>query len=186
MKLAQVLPEIRTGDVLLFRGHSLFSYLIKVRTRSVYSHAGIVQRIRTNGHDRVWLIESLEPFGVRLYPLERYIAAGESIDWFQLTDQSINREKIADYAMQAVGDLYAIRGLLAHFTILGHFLSRLKFMAKLSARANRREKYFCSQLVAAALAHAGFHPDEGLVPIETDPGAVARFTCLQRRGALEP
>ncbi len=186
MRLSDAIDQIRTGDVLLFRGTSFWSWLIKLRTKSVYSHAGIVQRVRTNGHSRVCIIESLEPFGVRLFPLERYVAQGEHIDWFQLDDKTINPEKVADYAMAQWGAAYALTGLWWSFTWMGQFLRRFNTFRKLSARLANRDQFFCSQLVAAALENAGFKPDEGLVPIETDPGAVARITCLKRQGTLEP
>lgn len=186
MKLQDALPNIRTGDVLLFRGTSLFSWLIKLRTHSVYSHAGVVQKIRTNGHIRTWVIEALEPLGVRAFPIERDVAQGAKIDWFQLDDPAINPELVADYAMEQVGKFYEMAGLWWSFSWLARGLRRIFRFHRLTARLDNSDRWFCSELVAAALAHAGFKSDEGLVPIATDPGSVARFTCLRRKGTLEP
>jgi hypothetical protein len=185
MKISDALPQIRTGDVLLFRGRSLFAWLIKARTRSVYSHAGVVQRIRTNGHSRVWVVEALEPFGVRAFPLERYVALGEEIDWFVLDDPTIDPEKVADYAMDQVGKKYSVAGVWWSFSWVARAVQAVFRLHRVTRRLANAKSWFCSELVAAALRHAGFKSDEGLVPLETDPGAVARFTCLRRKGTLE-
>lgn len=182
MKLQDALPLIRTGDVLLFRGRSLFAWLIKLRTRSVYSHAGFAVRVRANCYERVCVLEALEPHGVRLYPLDSYVLAGDKIDWYQLTDASLNHESVASYALQKLGMRYSWRSLWWSF-------SRLAWLLKKVCRwksAPDPARFFCSELVADSLRHAGFDADEDLVPIETDPGAVARFTCLHRRGSLTP
>jgi Permuted papain-like amidase enzyme, YaeF/YiiX, C92 family len=180
MKLSDSLPLIRTGDVFLFRGRSLFAYLIKLRTRSVYSHAGVAIRVKANGLERVCVLEALEPFGVRLFPIELYVDRGEEIDWFQVIDTTINREAVAAYALGQWGKRYAIRQLWWSFSRVA------RLVKKLWSPHPDPDHFFCSQLVAEALRHAGFQADENLVPIETDPGAVARFTCLQRRGTFTP
>src|SRR5262245_6218186 len=176
------LAPIRTGDVLLFRGTGLCAWLIKVRTRSVYSHAGIALRIQANGTEKLAVLEALEPLGVRLYPLEQYLKRGERIDWYQLNDPAIVREEVAAYALRQWGKPYALRTLWWSFSRLAWVLRKL-----LHGRpATDPERFFCSQLVADALKHAGFRADEDVIPIETDPGAVGRFVCLQRRGELSP
>ncbi len=181
MKLDEALPQIKTGDVLLFRGRGLWSWMVKVRTKSVYTHAGVALRIKANGCERVSVLEALEPWGVRLHPLDQYVAAGESVDWYEVTDPAVNREKVASFALRQWGLRYAWRQLLWSF-------SRLAWLARRVLRRPLRdvdpERWFCSELVAAALRHAGAQTDEDLVPIATAPGDVARFTCLRRRGTL--
>ena len=185
LKFSEVSDQIKTGDILLFQGHGLFSWLIKLRTRSVYSHAGIVQRIKTNGHSRVWVIEALEPFGVRLFPLQRYLLNGDDIDWYQIVDPNVSGEKIADYAIEQVGDHYSFRGLFYGFTTFGRFLRSIAALHKASKLARWSPKnWFCSQLVAKAAANAGFKSDEGKVPIETGPGDLARYSFIRCRGKL--
>lgn len=185
MKLADALPAVKTGDVALFRGRSPFAWLVKLRTRSEYSHAGIFWRMKLNGSDRVVVIESLEPHGVRVFPLDRYVERGERIDWFALTDPAIDGERAAKFALQQWGAPYALRQLWWAF-------SRVAWVARLLFRRRPANvdpgRWFCSELVAAALLQAGYRPDpaDGVDPDTTAPGAVARFTCLQRRGELKP
>jgi hypothetical protein len=183
MQLAEALPQIQTGDVLLFRGGSLFSWAIKLRTRSVYSHAGIAIRIKADGCTRVSVLEALEPGGVRLHPLDYYVEGGARCDWYALTDPAVNRDKVAAYALAQWGHPYAWRQLLWSFSRLA-WLARLMFRGRLDTAETGR--FFCSHLVAAALAHGGYRPDEDLAPVATSPGDVARFVCLQRRGTLAP
>ena len=67
----QVRPEIRSGDLLLCSGSGLFSRLIQASTESTWSHVGLVMRL--DAIDRVMVLESLEPQGVRTVPLRKYV-----------------------------------------------------------------------------------------------------------------
>lgn len=67
----QVRPRIQTGDILLCSGTGVFSRLIQKATRSVWSHVAFV--IRLDGIERVMVLESVEPIGVRTVPLSRYV-----------------------------------------------------------------------------------------------------------------
>lgn len=63
--------EIRSGDLLLCSGSGLFSRMIQAATGSVWSHVGFVMRL--DYIDRVMVLESLEPLGVRTVPLSKYL-----------------------------------------------------------------------------------------------------------------
>lgn len=63
--------EIRSGDLLLCSGSGLFSRMIQAATGSVWSHVGFVMRL--DYIDRVMVLESLEPQGVRTVPLSKYL-----------------------------------------------------------------------------------------------------------------
>lgn len=63
--------EIRSGDLLLCSGSGLFSRMIQAATGSVWSHVGFVMRL--DSIDRVMVLESLEPLGVRTVPLSKYL-----------------------------------------------------------------------------------------------------------------
>jgi hypothetical protein len=183
MKLSDALPDIKTGDVVLFSGRGLWSWLIQVRTRSVYTHAGVVLRLKANGHERVSVLEALEPGGVRLHPLDRYVEAGETVDWYEVTDPAVNREAVASFALKQWGKRYAWRQVFWSFSRLAWLVRRLLGRP---LRDVDPQRWFCSELVAAALAYAGCRTEEGIVPVETAPGDVARLTCLRRRGRLTP
>jgi len=183
LKLKDVEPQIATGDVLLFRGTSLYARLIKLRTESQFSHAGVVYRMKINGHTRLCVFEALEPGGVRLYPLDMYVDAGEDIHWYQLNDLTIDREKVADFVQRQWGKRYAMKQIWWSFSRLAGLL-RYLFRWKLTEA--EKNQFFCSELVAAALAYAGYKTDDGLLPMTTSPGDLVLYPCLQRKGQLGP
>ncbi|MCC5844197.1 MAG: hypothetical protein JJU05_08105 [Verrucomicrobia bacterium] len=68
---AELRPQLRSGDVLLCSGSGIFSTLIQRATRSVWSHVGLIMRL--DSIDRVMVLESLEPAGVRTVRLSKYL-----------------------------------------------------------------------------------------------------------------
>lgn len=62
--------DIRSGDILLCSGHSVFSTLIQQATHSVWSHVAFILRIDAIG--RIMVLESVESIGVRTVPLSAY------------------------------------------------------------------------------------------------------------------
>ncbi len=67
----QFRSEIRSGDILLCSGSGWFSKMIQKATKSVWSHVGFVMRL--DQIDRVMVLESVEPLGVRTVPLSKYL-----------------------------------------------------------------------------------------------------------------
>ncbi len=63
--------EIRSGDILLCSGSSLFSTLIQKTTESIWSHVAFVIRLDAIG--RIMVLESVESIGVRTVPLSSYV-----------------------------------------------------------------------------------------------------------------
>jgi len=63
--------NIRSGDLLLCSGSAWFSKMIQKATGSVWSHVGFVMRL--DNIDRVMVLESVEPLGVRTVPLSKYL-----------------------------------------------------------------------------------------------------------------
>ncbi len=63
--------DIRPGDILLCSGSGWFSKMIQKGTGSVWSHVGFVMRL--DDIDRVMVLESVEPLGVRTVPLSKYL-----------------------------------------------------------------------------------------------------------------
>ncbi len=66
-----VRPSIRSGDLLLCSGSGVFSKLIQKATKSVWSHVAFV--LKLEAIDRVMVLESVEPIGVRTVPLSHYV-----------------------------------------------------------------------------------------------------------------
>jgi hypothetical protein len=63
--------DIRSGDILLCAGSSVFSTLIQKTTGSAWSHVGFI--LRLDNIDRIMILESVESIGVRAVPLSCYI-----------------------------------------------------------------------------------------------------------------
>ena len=98
MHYSDVRDSIENGDVLLFRGSLLHSRIIQRWTRSVYSHVGLALWIRTDGVKRLMVIEAMEGRGIQLFPLSEYLQRGDHVDWFAITDESIQRDKVIAWA----------------------------------------------------------------------------------------
>ncbi len=62
---------LRNGDVLICSGSGIFSAMIQQATGSVWSHVGFI--LRLDAIDRVMLLESVEPIGVRTVRLSKYL-----------------------------------------------------------------------------------------------------------------
>jgi len=63
--------QIRSGDILLCSGSSIFSNMIQKATQSLWSHVGFI--LRLDVIDRIMVLESVESIGVRTVPLRTYI-----------------------------------------------------------------------------------------------------------------
>lgn len=63
--------KLRDGDVLICSGSGVFSAMIQQATGSVWSHVGFILRLEP--FDRVILLESVEPIGVRTVRLSKYL-----------------------------------------------------------------------------------------------------------------
>ena len=69
-------PRILSGDLVLCSGSAIFSRMIQAATKSVWSHVGFVMRLKAI--DRVMVLESVEPLGVRTVPLRKYLTNYDS------------------------------------------------------------------------------------------------------------
>ncbi len=75
---AQFRSRIASGDLLLCSGSGIFSRMIQAGTSSAWSHVGFVMRL--DAIDRVMVLESVEPLGVRTVPLSKYLTDYDSED----------------------------------------------------------------------------------------------------------
>lgn len=187
MQLDHVRHQVQSGDLLLVqRSRWWGSYLIRARTASVYSHVGLALWVETEGTRRLMAVEATWPQGVRLLPLERFLANqardGATVDWWALTDARVDRKQVAAYLADRLGEPYSLRQLLASWGPMTRWLRRRRQAAVDVGGA----EWICSEIGARALHAGGYIHDEPLDPAETDPGSVARYTCVQRRGALLP
>lgn len=180
--------RIKNGDLLLFSGKRWWSRAIQRWTLSRYSHVGIAHWIKSDGVERLTVIEALEGVGIVVNPLSQYVKAGESIDWYSITDETINRDKVVGWAMERWGFGYASFRQLARSFIVHRFrwLKRVYEWLGVPTKIDK-DKYFCSWVVAEALKNGGWTPCRGDGdgdPYTVAPGDIALYPCLQRRGKL--
>jgi Permuted papain-like amidase enzyme, YaeF/YiiX, C92 family len=188
MKFSTVAELIRDGDVFLFRGTALHSRVIEWWSRSRFSHVGIAWWIHSGEFRRLVIIEALEPGGVRVFPMDTYLEQCArqkcQVDWYAITDTSIDRQKVVAHALSKWGCRYASwRQFLISFGGLTPWIRGRLGKPVLTVSPDR---FFCSQLAAEAMYAGGYVPDEvdERLPVGTDPGEVSLFPCLTRRGPL--
>lgn len=181
MLLSDVEHLIQPGDLFLFRGRLLHSRVIQRWTRSVYSHVGIAHRPCTAGQECLDVLEAREGSGVITQPLRYYLERGDHVDWFSITDLTIDRSEVVAWAWERRGKRYAsYQQLLRSFVTLP-LAQLLGFDTKID-----QGRWFCSFFAAEALQAGGWIPpsDEVMPGHLMSPGAVSLFPCLQRQGPL--
>ena len=171
-------PLIQDGDVVAFQvaRWSLFSQVISIWTRSKFSHVGIVMWVR----GRLAGIEALEGVGVRIHPLSHLVRT-RRINWFQITDDNIDREKITTAALSRWGARYASPWqFIRSFSVVTTWVcDRLGVQYDTNP-----DRFFCSEYVMHCLQQAGYEGDSTTVSRAT-PDDITRLTCLQHRGLLQ-
>lgn len=165
--------RIRTGDVLCFRGQGLFSYLIRWATGSVYSHCGLAYLF----DGRVYCLEAVGALGVRLALMSTLIDRYDGgVDYFEVVGADEDQRKRAlGFAFQQLGRVYDNRGILR--------FARAILMRNRDPKPFEDQDWFCSELVAAAYAEAGF-PLVSLHASYTSPEDLAGSDSLTFRHIL--
>ena len=155
MAAKKLRPIIREPQVLLFRGRGVISSLIRWQTRGAYSHAAI---LRPDGT----IIESWQGAGVRI----KDITDWRGVDRFDVPLMSPEMWASAlTFADSMVGSGY-------DYWAIARFVSR--------ARMPDNQRWFCSELVFAALAHAGLPPLARVEPWAVSPGVLATSPYLRK------
>ena len=67
----EIRDTLRTGDIVFCSGTYFFSKAIRMVTKSVWSHVGIIYR--DDFLDRIFILESETMIGVRVAPLSKYL-----------------------------------------------------------------------------------------------------------------
>lgn len=165
-----VRASMRNGDVLLFRGGGFLSRLIRLATHSRYSHAGLVFRYR----ERVYCLEAVGK-GVRLAPVSRLLDHyPNGIFYCGLGASEPARETALGFGFQQLSLPYDVFGLV-------RFALALIFATRRPVKPDQR--WFCSELVAAAYRIAGF-PLTDELPCYASPVDLINGHKLELRGRL--
>lgn len=152
--------------VALHKGKTLISRLIRWQTRSEYSHASLIL-------DDGTCIEAVEGHGVRQQVLWRPTGHAP-IDLFMVGAHGLSRTAgimIERWARSQIGKPY-------DWTMVVRFVSR--------RQASRKEsgKWFCSELVFAALQKGGVDLLERVEPWEVSPGLLSKSPLLTKVQSL--
>lgn len=168
--------KILDGDILMYRGRSLQSRIIRWITGSPYSHAGLAAW----WNDRLMVLEAVNR-GVLVSPLSLNVRhyAG-SVEWFTVDGISHDdRARLVAFAQRELGKEYATWRAL----VLG--VKMLFGRSQEDRDALRRErKLFCSLYVASTYNAIGRDLKEGVSDRFTSPGDIARSPIVRRVAAL--
>lgn len=151
--------DIRSGDILLCSGNSVFSTLIQKATGSVWSHVGFILRI--DAIDRIMVLESVESIGVRTIPLSSYVcdynASGKGYPGRLMLARhhDVKQEKITNLSRSAVDLLGYPYGTEEIVRIAARIsLHSLGFPGDHQDAAERRE-FICSEYTHACFKSIG-------------------------------
>lgn len=172
--------NMRNGDVLLFRGKGLASGIIQMRTKSPYSHAGIVSW----WNRRLMVLEAVGA-GVRAVPLSFLLKEYPGgVDYFQSTDNidEPKRQQMVIFAQEQLGKAYNNR-LLLRYAFKNLF--SISFSDKDKVRERPASQYYCSQYVAEVYSRAGFDLQINLSDKYTSPAVLASCDKLTYVGTLK-
>ena len=173
------IPQLKTCDILLYKGTGFVSWLIRWGTNSPYSHVAVVVSPEMNfgiesdiGHQS----------GVRAFDLRKLKAP--IIDVFRLKPEftnQVNRDAVISLLVDRLGAKYDFLGVIA----LG-FLKVLSFLTgfktfRLFSRFQRDRDYFCSEIVYEAFDKGGLDIVPDVDEAEnTSPGDIARSDRLEK------
>ncbi len=177
--------ELRSGDILLCSGNSLFSTLIQKATNSIWSHVGFILRI--DAIDRVMVLESVETIGVRTIPLSHYLCnyngtgtayAGRIMI---ARHDEVKAEKIAQLSRSAIDFL----GYPYRTEEIAHIAARLSLCAlgfkHQTADAEKQRAFICSEYAHACFKSIGvtidFNPLGFIAPADFAGNAKVKHLC---------
>lgn len=149
-------PKHTKPAVLLFHGRGLISAAIRLQTRSEYSHAALLM---PDGQ----IVEAWQGAGVRVKALT---------DWSGIDIYDVPRlyqyqwNDAIDFALRQVGQGYDYKGVL-------------RFLTRQDTPENG--KWFCSELVFAAMQFAGLNLLERIPAAEVSPGMLRLSPHLELR-----
>lgn len=146
----EIRDQIETGDFLFCSGNYPLSQLIQQATSSIWSHVGTI--IRSREFDRVFVIESVEDAGVRLFPLSNYLENYQSNKpyfgklFIAKTRRRVELANGLDWAFEKIGTRFDYEEFIKIATriIVG------------GGKHGNDSKFICSELVEAIWRISGY------------------------------
>lgn len=179
------IDKVQNGDVLLFEGRGLYSAVIRARTRSTITHAGIAVVYQAPiGIDykvrrRILVIEAHADGGVDVNSIEQSRKGSRRI-WHYGLDESIDRDAVVAHALDQCGDAYAEPRQFVRSWILPRWIRDKLGLAPDSAV----DRWHCSELVFSSLIAGGFQPSEPIDAAAVAPVDLRRLEILTHKGEV--
>ncbi len=169
--------HIKNGDVLLYRGRSMESKIIRWATGSHYSHAGLAAW----WNDRLMVMEAVSK-GVVVTPISKNIRSYRGrVEWYTSVEEIPDDERLrmVEFAQRELGKDYALwRAILLGFkTIFSHGLESRD-------RLRRERRLFCSHYVAETYNSIGKDLKKGVGDRFMSPADIAASPLLKKVGVL--
>jgi hypothetical protein len=162
--LSEIVNEIRTGDLIMFSGISIFSYVIRASTMSIYSHCGIIYiEPSTNeitvihsvsDNSSVCIDTNFNASGVVRSRLSDIIDSGyyDTIDIYKV-NRSIN---ISGNELMKIYKHYMLKSYEIHLLeLMGSALDCKCSGVECIKNRRNEDSFFCSELVATIYEKLG-------------------------------
>lgn len=151
--------HMQTGDLLLWKSHTLLGWMIRLFSRGEVNHAGLVLKLEEFAHlkERRWTLEALEP-GIVLHLISNRLAKFDGeVWWYPLKDEFYeHRANLGEWAIAMVGTPYDYGSLFKNA------------LGRVSVNANR---LFCSEYAYMAYKENGLPVYQKKAPRPADmPG----------------
>lgn len=183
--LADAVSQMRSGDLLLFRGRGLIASLIGTAGRSEYTHAAKVLWL----NDMPFCVEVRELRGGRCVTLESQVQKFPGlIDVFEVNPSNrwpeYRRKDAAGYMLRQAGCDYSYWGVLQ--AALYHLpFVRCFVKPDTNDEAKSDSPRFCSEACAAADRFGGVDPVPHLADRVTEPSDLRRSPFYRYRFTLK-
>jgi hypothetical protein len=175
-----VRARIQLGDILLYRGGSFVSHLIKDLTQGAYSHCGMaawwnnehtVPRLMV--FEAVWPVVAVRPASLSVDDYDG------PVDWWSL--QREYREKLAldrlfEAALAKIGQPFAVSGLFRYLF--------LRLIGATETADRKSNEYFCSQYVSECFRVGNLDPVSSKADTFTSPVELARSGVWDYRATI--
>ena len=170
--------EIKDGDVILYEGTSFISKLIRMITKSSYSHAGLA----VWWHGRLMVMEATKK-GVYPLPMSKNIAHYKGNVRLFTSVKPIPQTKrlyMVKFAQGEIGKEYSRWRLIlfGYILILGKKRDERDLLRK-------ENTLICSHYVAQTYNYAGIDLKEGVSDSFTSPQDIANSPSLHHKFALK-
>lgn len=156
--------NLQNGDVLICSGTGVFSSMIQQATGSIWSHVAFVLRLESI--DRIMLLESVEPIGVRTVRLSKYLEdygndgkpypGGMAIIRNKKFANTVGQKKLTELAQYAVDqfgypyDKDEIAKIAARI-----LASKVPFKKRQLKKIEPDREFICSEYVARCYEQVG-------------------------------